>query len=137
MSMSIRSLKLATAGAVLATPFAAMPTMAAPCFGGETAPASFTCTFANFTFAGLTFTNLNLAVTVAGTGSVVLGATPLTTTNPAPGEFGIDLNYTSNVGTSFGSADVKLTYTVAGNLIDDAFLSMTGHTTGAGVINVA
>jgi hypothetical protein len=135
--MAMNKLKLATAGAVLATPLAAMPAMAATCFGGESAPASFSCTFADFSFNGVTFTNITLAATVSGTGSITLGAIPLTTISPAPGEFGLDLNYTSNVGTGSGVADVKLTYTVAGNLLEDAFMSFTGTQTGAGVINLS
>jgi hypothetical protein len=134
--MSMRRLKGATVGAVLATPFAAMPAMAAACFVGETAPASFTCSESNVTTNGLTFTNILVSALVSGSGSIVLGS--LTPFSPAAGEFGLRLSYVANTGnTANSTADISLTYNVAGNLINDAFLSFVGSSTGTGRDNIS
>jgi len=129
-------LKGATVGAVLATPFAAMPAMASPCTIGETAPASFTCSESDVSFQGLSFTNILVSALVSGSGSIVLGS--LTTFTPAPGEFGLRLTYVANTGnTPNSTADISLTYNVAGNLINDAFLSFVGSSSGTGTDNIS
>jgi hypothetical protein len=129
-------LKLATFGAVLATPFAAMPAMASSCFIGESAPASFSCSESSVTYQGLTFSNIVVTALVTGSGTIVLGG--LTTTTAAPGEYGLQLTYTAQTGATAGSqADVSLTYAVSGASIDDAYASFSGTVTGTGTQSLA
>src|ERR1700733_3078469 len=102
-------LTLATAGAALTLPLFALPAAAATCAIGDTANVS--CTYANVTYMGLSFTNISVTLTATGTGSVVLGS--LCEVSPAPGEFGLQLTYSANTGVNNSSqADVALSYNV-------------------------
>jgi hypothetical protein len=54
------------------------------------------------------------------------------------GEFGLSLNYIANTGATPNSqTDVAWNYNVAGNLLNDVFLSLAGNTTGTGTIGVS
>ena len=108
----------------MAIPLMAMPAMASMCV---------TDTVANYealgsggcTLDGLTFFNIS----VSTLGDVTLGNfTPVT---PAPGEYGLSLNYTADAAPGV-DADVIWTYDVSGNLISDAYATFTGVVTGTG-----
>ena len=127
-------LTLATAGAALTLPLFALPAAAATCAIGDTANVS--CTYANVTYMGLSFTNISVTLTATGTGSVVLGS--LSEVSPAPGEFGLQLTYSANTGVNNSSqADVALSYNVSGSLIDDAYAAFTGSTSNTGSENLS
>jgi len=89
------------------------------------------------TVDGLSFTNINVSATTSNGGSVVFGNfIPFTQGN----ESGLVLNYTALAPASGATADVLWTYNVAGippNLINDAFLSLTGNITGSGAAQVS
>jgi hypothetical protein len=122
-------LKLATAGAAVTLPFFALPAAAVTCASGDTA--NITCTYANVSYMGLSFTNISVQLLATGTGSVILGS--LTEVTPLPGEFGLQLTYSANTGTNPNSqADVSLTYNVSGSGIDDAYAGFTGTTSFSG-----
>ncbi len=122
-------LKLATAGAAVTLPFFALPAAAVTCASGDTA--NITCTYANVSYMGLSFTNISVQLLATGGGSVVLGT--LSEVSPLPGEFGLQLTYSANTGTSPNSqADVSLTYNVSGSGIDDAYAGFTGSTSLTG-----
>jgi hypothetical protein len=53
-----------------------------------------------------------------------------TPVNPAPGEFGLLLNYTALAPAANATADVTWTYNVVGSFINDAFLAVAGNKTG-------
>lgn len=84
---------------------------------------------------GLDFSNFTINTTTSGTGSsVTLGnISPVT---PIPGEFGLELNYSAVAPAPGDTADVALSYQVMGNLIDDAYLALTGVVTGTGTATV-
>lgn len=119
----MRRLLLATIAAV-ALPGAAA--WAGPCV---TAAASvYTASGFTCTFNGLTFSNIAISTVATGSGSVTLGnITPFTSGN----ENGLSLNYSSNTGTTGGTADLAWTYNVAAvpDMVD-AFLSLAGTTSG-------
>jgi hypothetical protein len=125
---------LVGAAALIATPLMGLPAWADAC------PA-FTPVIANNGFVqfaagggtfntfcnvdGVTFSN----VRVFTLGSVAVGGlSPFMLGN----EFGLTLNFASNaVGTNL-SSDVLWTYSVSGNLLNDAFASFTGTVSGTG-----
>jgi hypothetical protein len=106
---------------------------AAPCVSGSVATyegAGFTCNVGSFIFS-----NFDITPTSTGNGSVVLGKiTPFTSGN----ESGLTLHYSAIAPNSSSSADISWTYNVSGNgvSITDAFLALSGNTTGAGQAQV-
>jgi hypothetical protein len=85
---------------------------------------------------GFTFSNIVVNTVVSGAGSVTLGN--FTPVNPAPGEFGLLLNYAAKAPDAASTADVSWSYNVVGvPFIGDAFLALAGNTTGAGVAEVS
>jgi hypothetical protein len=105
---------------------------AAPCATASVATyvaAGFSCNV-----GGVTFSNITVNTTVSNGGSVVLGNfTPFS----VGGEFGLSLNYDANAPTAGATADVALSYNVAGSLLNDAFLSFAGTTTGNGTATIS
>jgi hypothetical protein len=117
-----------TTAAVITTTLMTLPAFASSCVTGTVASyetAGFSCNV-----GGVTFSDISVTTTVSGTGVVTLGDfTPFT--NGA--ESGLALTYSANTGTFAGSqADVAWLYNVSGSLLDDAFMSFTGTTTGTG-----
>jgi hypothetical protein len=127
----MRNSKTLTAAAALITSsLAAMSgAWAAPCLSASVATyegAGFTCNVGSFIFS-----NFNINPTTSGNGSVSLGnITPFASGN----ESGLTLNYSAIAPDSSSTADVAWTYNVSGNNVSiiDAFLALSGNTTGAG-----
>jgi len=108
--------------------------LAAPCASASVATytaAGFSCNVDGFTFS-----NIVVNTTVSNGGSVVLGN--FTPVNPAPGEFGLLLNYTALAPSANATADITWTYNVSGSpTISDAYLAFAGNTTGSGQAQVS
>jgi hypothetical protein len=83
----------------------------------------------------VTFSDITAVPTISGSGTVTLSDfSPFTVTVDGAMEFGLDLFYSADTGTTPGStADVGLTFNVSGvpNLVD-AFATFAGTTTGTG-----
>jgi hypothetical protein len=123
----MRKVWLGAAAAVIALPFGLVSASAAPCVADTVAAyeaAGFSCNV-----GGVTFSNINIAATP---GVILTGFAP----TAIAGEFGLILSYSAAAGLPGTTADVNWTYDVAGNLLADAGLSLTGGTTGNGVIAV-
>ena len=74
---------------------------------------------------GVTFSNIHVSSITTGTGVVTLGNfTPVQVTLNGVLESGLSLNYLASA-TAGSTADVALSFNVSGNLLDDAFLSLT------------
>jgi hypothetical protein len=88
----------------------------------------------------VTFSNIAVVPTASGSGVVTLSDfSPFTTVVDGVTEFGLDLFYASDTGTTPGSqADVGWTYNVSGvpSLID-AFATFAGTTTGTGTADLS
>jgi hypothetical protein len=90
---------------------------------------------ATCSYDGVTFSGISISTTTTGSGTVTLGnITPFITTVSGTQEIGLSLNYTAFTGVTGGTADVSWIYNAAGNLLTDAFLSLTGSFTGTGGI---
>jgi hypothetical protein len=128
---------LATTAALLAAPFLALPASASPCVNGTIG--SYEALGATgCTVGGVTFSNFNVNTTVSGTGSVAFASPNSVIVTSGGGEFGLELEYSANTGSTPGStADVAWTYNVSGNLLSDAFAELAGTTSGTGTINVS
>jgi hypothetical protein len=110
---------------------------AAPC---STAPvATYTAGGFSCNVGPVTFSNFVVTTPTGGSGTVSLGMfSPFTTLIGAVTEYGFSLSYAANTGATPGStADVALTYNVAANLLNDAFASFAGTTTGTGTSSLA
>jgi len=118
--------------ALIAATFMGLPAYGATCV---TAPVStYTAPGFSCNVGPVTFSNINVSPTVSGGGSVTLGNfIPTTFGN----EFGLILNYTALAPNAGATADVLWTYNVAGSLLGDAFLQLTGNTTGSGQAQVS
>jgi hypothetical protein len=121
---------LTAAAALMASSLAAMSgAWAAACVSAPVATyegAGFTCNVGSFIFS-----NFDITPIPTGNGSVALGnITPFTSGN----ESGLTLHYSAVAPDSSSTADVSWTYNVSGNgvSITDAFLALSGNTTGAG-----
>jgi len=118
-----------SAATLLAALGVSAPALADACVSAPVATytaSGFSCSVDSFTFS-----NIVVNTTVSGGGSVTLGN--FTPVNPAPGEFGLLLNYTALAPGGGSSADVAWSYNVVGaNGINDAFLALSGNTTGDG-----
>ena len=108
--------------------------VAAPCVSAPVATytaSGFSCSVDAFTFS-----NIVVNTTVSNGGSVTLGN--FTPVNPAPGEFGLLLNYTALAPAANSTADIAWSYNVVGvPFIADAYLAVNGNTTGSGQIQVS
>jgi hypothetical protein len=83
----------------------------------------------------VTFSDFSVLSTTNGSGVVVLSDfSPFTTVVDGVTEFGLDLSFASDTGTTPGSlADVALTFDVSGApSLTDAFATFAGRTTGTG-----
>lgn len=118
---------LIAVSALSASPAKADPTCTSQAASVYTTP-GFTCNF-----SGLDFSNFSINTTTSGGGTVTLGN--FSPVAPASGENGLELNY-SSVAPQGGTADVAWSYQVTGNLIDDAYLALTGVVTGNGTATV-
>jgi hypothetical protein len=102
---------------------------ATPCVSASVATyegAGFTCNVGS-----LIFSNFDVSVLTTGSGSVALGNIhPFTLGN----ESGLTLSYSAVAPNSSSTTDVAWTYNVSGNGVSiiDAFLALSGNTTGAG-----
>jgi hypothetical protein len=88
----------------------------------------------------VTFSDISVSSTVSGSGVVTLSDfSPFTTVVDGVTEFGLNLSFASDTGTSAGSqADVALTFNVSGApSLTDAFASFAGTTTGTGTDNLS
>jgi hypothetical protein len=88
----------------------------------------------------VTFSDISVGSTVSGSGVVTLSDfSPFTTVVDGVTEFGLNLSFASDTGTSAGSqADVALTFNVSGApSLTDAFASFAGTTTGTGTDNLS
>jgi hypothetical protein len=104
---------------------------AAPCVSDSVA--AYTASGFSCSVDGLTFSNFAVLPTTTNGGTVTLGnITPFTSGN----EFGLTLNYTALAPNAGATADIAWTYNVAGNGIVDAFLALSGNTTGDGHVQV-
>src|SRR5262245_27669337 len=130
----MRKASLLAGAALLTTPFFALPAGAAPCVSAPVATytaSGFSCNVDAFTFS-----NIVVNTTVSNGGSVTLGN--FTPVNPLPGEFGLLLNYTAVAPQANSTADVSWSYNVVGvPFIADAFLALSGNTTGSGQAQVS
>jgi hypothetical protein len=129
-----KSKTLTAAAALIASSLAAMSgAWAAPCLSASVATyegAGFTCNVGSFIFS-----NFDVSSTTTGSGTVSLGnITPFTSGN----ESGLTLHYSAIAPDSSSTADVSWTYNVSGDnvSITDAFLALSGNTTGAGQAQV-
>lgn len=128
----MRKLLLGTvaAAAVCASPLFALPAEASACVTGSVS--SYEATGFSCSVNGVTFSNISVTPTTSGGGVVTLTSfQPFTNGN----EFGLTLIYSATAGSS-GVADVAWTYDVSGNLLEDAYVSLVGNTTGAGTQTV-
>jgi hypothetical protein len=127
----MRKLMLGTVAALIASPAFALPVSASPCVTASVSTytaAGFSCSV-----GGVTFSNISVIPTTSGGGTVSLTSfVPVTIGN----EFGLELIYAATAG-SGAVADVAWTYDVAGNLLNDVFLSLAGNTTGTGTQTVS
>ena len=107
--------------------------LAIPC---ATAPVA-TYTAAGFScdVGPVTLSNISVSTLTSGGGTVTLGNfTPFV----SGGEFGLSLNYIANAGVAGAEADVAWIYNVSSaQLINDAFLSFAGNTTGTGQTQIS
>jgi hypothetical protein len=129
----VRNSKTLIAAALVAWPLmGTWSAWAEPCI---TAPVStYTTSGFSCTVDGLTFSNFSVSPTTSGGGTVTLGnITPFISGD----EFGLTLNYTALASTPGSSADIAWIYNVSGNGIVDAFLALSGNTTGSGQVQVA
>ena len=88
----------------------------------------------------VTFSDISVSSTVSGSGVVTLSDfSPFTTVVDGVTEFGLNLSFASDTGTTAGSqADVALTFNVSGApSLTDAFASFAGTTTGTGTDNLS
>ena len=133
VEIAMRTAKTWMAGAALVTSSLLTTTgaWAAPC---AVAPvATYTAAGFSCTVDDLTFSNFVVTPTVSNGGSVTLGNfIPFTQGN----EFGLTLGYTALAPAANATADVLWTYNVSGLGINDAFLALTGNTTGSGQAQV-
>jgi len=133
----MRKLGLGTTVALIATPLMALPAWAIPACPTAGGISTYTATGYECTVDGgaITFSNISFAITTAGGGSVTL--TSISPINPATGEYGLDLNYSATAPNANATADVKWSYDVSGNLLDDAYAAVTGTVTGSGILTVS
>jgi hypothetical protein len=84
----------------------------------------------------VTFSNITVSVLALRGGSVALGDfVPFTDVINGIAEFGLSLNYTATALAAASSTDIAWTYIVTGTpSLLDAFLAVTGETTGAGLV---
>jgi hypothetical protein len=131
--LKVRSLVGVAAG-LIATPLLGATAWAAPCVSAPVATytaGGFSCNVDAFTFS-----NIVVNTTVSNGGSVILGN--FTPVNPAPGEFGLLLNYTAIAPAANSTADITWSYNATGvPFIGDAFLALAGNTTGSGQAQVS
>jgi PEP-CTERM motif len=131
----MRKSKALTAAAVLITSslVTTWSAWAAPCVTASVATyeaAGFTCNVGS-----LIFSNFDVTPLTTGAGSVALGNfSPFILGN----ESGLTLHYSAVAPDALSMADVSWTYNVSGNgvSITDAFLALSGNTTGAGQARV-
>jgi hypothetical protein len=121
----MRKQLLASAAALITTPFMALAASASPCVSESVsvyeAP-GFSCTVDGVTFSSISVNTIGL---------VTLGNfTPVI--NSTSTEFGLELNYAANTNGFNTAADVAWSYDVSGNLLDDAVAVFSGTTTGTG-----
>jgi len=129
----MRKIWLATTAALIATPLLGLPAWAASCVTDTVADYE-ALGATGCTVGGLTFFDISVSAITSGTGTVALGNITPFTLGP---ESGLSLNYSANTGTTSGSqADVAWTYDVIGSGITDAFVALSGSTTGDGTIGV-
>ena len=119
------------AAAVIAAPFMGLPAWGLPCV---TAPVStYTAPGFSCSVGDKTFSDIVIAPTATGNASVTL-----TSINPIhfDNEFGLELNYLA-IAATMGASDVAWSYDVTSTApMIDAFLQLTGSTTGTGQIAV-
>jgi hypothetical protein len=112
------------AGPLLGLSLSSSSALAAAC---TIAPVStYTATGFSCSVGPVTFSNIVVAPTTTGSGTVAL-----TEFSPfmIDGNYGLHLIYTSSTGFSGGTADVAWTYDVSGKPpLDDAYASLTGST---------
>ena len=87
--------------------------------------ATYTATGFSCSVDGVTFSNIHVNPITTGTGQVTLGNfTPFQVTVNGVLESGLSLNYLASA-TAGSTADVAWTYNVSGNLLNDAYLSLS------------
>jgi hypothetical protein len=139
--MSKLSSRLVGAAALLSASLLALPAFAATC-GSQTAVEGLQggeFAGAGCTVDGLTFSNMNIRITTGGGGTVILGDfTPFSQIINGVLESGLTLNYTALAPVANATADIAWTYDVSGPpAIVDAYLALTGNTTGSGQAQVS
>jgi hypothetical protein len=118
------------AGPLLGLSLSGSSALAAAC---ATAPVStYTASGFSCSVGPVTFSDIDVAPTMSGSGSVTLNSfSPFT----IDGTFGLNLTYSSSTGFSGGAADVAWTYNVSGAPpLDDAYAALAGGTTGASAL---
>lgn len=125
-----------TAGPLVASPLlGTSPAFAGACVKAPVATytaSGFSCSVDTAT-GPVTFGSITLSSTVGGSGSVTLGSfAPFTTVFNGATEYGLNLTYSANTGTTGGTADIAWIYTVTGtpNPLTDAYASLAGVTSG-------
>ena len=128
----MRKLYVGATAALLATPLMALPAWAGTC--ASTSASVYTASGFSCSVDGLTFSD----ITINTTGSVTLGnITPFDQTIADVVEVGLTLNYSALAGNNNpGSADVSWSFDVTGSNISDAYVELTGTTSGSGTIGV-
>jgi hypothetical protein len=131
--LKVRSL-FSVAAALTAMPLMASSAWSAECVNAPVA--TYTASGFSCNVDGFTFSNFVVNTTVSNGGSVTLGN--FTPVNPLPGEFGLLLNYLAVAPQADSRADIAWSYNVAGvPFIGDAFLALSGNTTGSGQAQVS
>jgi hypothetical protein len=122
----MRKVLLSTVAALFTAPLMGLPAWASACIT-DTVSDYQSLGSGGCTVDGGAITFSNFSVTTIG--DVTLG--DFSVVNPAPGEYGLDLNYIATA-TQGSEADVSWTYNVSGNLLDDAYASLAGTVSDSG-----
>jgi hypothetical protein len=128
----MRKLLIAGAAAVFMTsPAMAGPVVPSCAVGGSVATyegyGSLGCSIDG---GAIVFSNIVISAVASMGSTAVLGT--ISPINTIPGEYGLQLGYSSNTPATGGTADVQWTFDVSGNVISDAYANLTGSVTGGG-----
>lgn len=129
---------------LLTAALVAMPLMGSPAWSAECTSGS----VASYTAAGffcnvgpVIFSNIDVDPTVTGSGEITFtGFSPFTVPYNGTQQYGLTLKYVATTGQDGGTADVLWSYTVSaapGFSLLDAYLAMSGNTTGEALILVS
>jgi hypothetical protein len=121
----MRKLLLASAGSA-AVALLAGPAMASPVACATAPVATYTTLGFSCSVDGgaIVFSNFLVGTSTTGSGGVGLGN--ISPINTVAGEYGLQLNYLANTGSTGGGADVAWSFQVTGNYLTDAYANLNG-----------